>query len=78
VRITISIPDQLSRELDRVARSSSRTRRELVNAALSDYLVRHDLDKTTEAMSRVCVDIGDRPDTFVADAGHHVLGKTEW
>jgi metal-responsive CopG/Arc/MetJ family transcriptional regulator len=78
VRIAISIPDQLSKELDRLARASSRSLSELVNAALADYMARHDLDDVTEAMSRVCVDIGDHPDTFVADAGRHVLRKTEW
>jgi metal-responsive CopG/Arc/MetJ family transcriptional regulator len=78
VRIAISIPHQLSKELDRRVRSTGRSPSELVNAALAEYMARHDLDEVTEPMSRVCADIGDHPDTFVADAGRRVLGKTEW
>jgi metal-responsive CopG/Arc/MetJ family transcriptional regulator len=73
--IAISLPDQLLNELDRLARSSGRSLIGLVNAALADYMAPHDLYVVTEAMSRVCVDIGDHPDTLVADAGRHVFSE---
>ena len=35
-------------------------------------------DEVTEAMNRVCDEVGDRPEPFVAAAGRRVLETTEW
>ena len=78
MRIAISIQGRLSKKLDNLARSSGRSRSDVVSAALAEYIAHHDSDEVTEAMNRVCRDIGDHPDTFVADAGRQILERTEW
>jgi uncharacterized protein len=45
---------------------------------LGEYVERHWLPDLTEAMDRVCTEVGDQGDAFVSDAGRQVLENTEW
>jgi hypothetical protein len=48
------------------------------SAALAEYVARHAPDEVTEAMNRVCADVGDQQDAFVAATGRRVFEQTEW
>lgn len=74
----MSIPDEVFRKLDRIARRTGRARSEVFTAALAEYVARHAPDEVTEAMDRVCADVSGHPDAFVTAAGRRVLEKTEW
>jgi hypothetical protein len=48
------------------------------SAALAEYVARHSPDEVTEAMNRVCAELGDPRDAFLVDAARRVLENTEW
>ena len=50
----------------------------MYSAALKEYVARHTPDEVTEAMNRVCDQVGGQGDAFVADAGRRVLENVEW
>jgi metal-responsive CopG/Arc/MetJ family transcriptional regulator len=78
MKTAVSIPDDVFAKAERLARRSKRSRSELFSAALSEYVARHAPDEVTEAMNRVCDDVGEQSDRFVAAAGRRVLERSEW
>jgi len=45
---------------------------------VAEYLSRHDPEAITEAMSRVCDDVGLQADPAVSAAARRILERTEW
>ncbi len=78
MKTAVSIPDEVFEKAERLARRGRRSRSELFSAALAEYVARHAPDEVTEAMNRVCAEVGDQQDALVAAAGRRVLGSTEW
>ncbi|MBI2194293.1 MAG: hypothetical protein HYU36_20135 [Planctomycetes bacterium] len=78
MKTAVSIPDEVFEKAERLARRVRCSRSQLFSAALSEYVARHAPDEVTEAMNRVCEQVGNQPDAFVAAAGRRVLEKTEW
>jgi metal-responsive CopG/Arc/MetJ family transcriptional regulator len=78
MKTAVSIPDEVFEKVERLARRAGRSRSEVFAAALAEYVARHAPDEVTEAMDRVCADVGDQEDAFVSAAGHRVLENTEW
>ena len=78
MKTAVSIPDEVFERVERLARRAGRTRSEVFAAALAEYVARHAPDEVTDAMNRVCTDIGDQQDAFVSAAGRRVLENTEW
>jgi metal-responsive CopG/Arc/MetJ family transcriptional regulator len=78
MKTAVSIPDAVFQKAERLARREGRSRSDVFAAALAEYVARHAPDEVTEAMDRVCADIGDQTDGFVAAAGRRVLEHTEW
>jgi metal-responsive CopG/Arc/MetJ family transcriptional regulator len=78
MKTAVSIPNEVFAKAERLARRSNRSRSELFSAALSEYVARHAPDEVTEAMNRVCDDVGEQNDRFVAAAGRRVLECSEW
>lgn len=78
MKTAVSIPDELFEKVERLARRARRSRSEVFSAALTEYVARHAPDEVTEAMNRVCAEINDQPDAFVALASRRVLERTAW
>ncbi len=78
MKTAVSIPDDVFDKVERLARRGRRSRSEVFSAALREYVARHTPDEVTEAMNRVCADLPDEPDDFVASAGRRILKRTEW
>jgi len=78
MKTAVSIPDDVFEKVERLARREGRSRSEVFSAALAEYVARHAPDEVTEAMNRVCGEIGEQQDAFVAAAGRRVLERTEW
>lgn len=78
MKTAVSIPDEVFEKVERLARRAGRSRSEVFSAALAEYVARHAPDEVTEAMDRVCADMGDQGDAFVSAAGRQVLENTEW
>ena len=78
MKTAISIPDELYKGAERLARRSKKSRSKLFSDALREYLARHAPDEVTEAMNRACAEAGEAKDPFVASAAQHILERTEW
>ena len=78
MRTSVSIPDPIFQEAERLAATAGISRSQLYTRALQEYLARHVPNATTDAMNRVCDQIGDTRDPFVSRAAEAVLRRTEW
>ena len=78
MKTAVSIPDDVFEQVERLARRERRSRSEVFSAALREYVARHSPDEVTEAINRVCDEVGDQSDEFVAAAARRILEKTEW
>ena len=78
MKTVVSIPDDIFERAERLASQGRRSRSEVYAAALDEYLARHVQDEITEAMNRVCGEVGGNDDAFVTVAGKRVLADAEW
>ena len=78
MKTAISIPDDVFQEAEQYAHRAKKSRSKLYGEALAEYLARHAPDALTEAMNKVCEDVDQTPDPFVARAGRRILERTEW
>ena len=78
MKTAISIPDDVFEAAERWARRTERSRSQLFSDAMREYLARHTSDDVTEAMNRVCIDVGVAVDEFSASAARDILKRVEW
>jgi metal-responsive CopG/Arc/MetJ family transcriptional regulator len=80
MKTAVSIPDEVFRRADRLARRARKSRSQLYSDALREYLDRHSDDEITEAMNRAVDEIGEeaRDRAFVRAAASRILRRTEW
>jgi predicted transcriptional regulator len=78
MKTAVSLPDQLFRGAERLARRLKKTRSRLYGEAIAEYLARHDDDALTEAMDRVVAEVGAAPDPALQRAARRVLRRSEW
>jgi metal-responsive CopG/Arc/MetJ family transcriptional regulator len=78
MKTAISVPDHVFKRAERLARRTKKSRSRLFSDALQEYVARHSADEVTEAMNRVCDEVGDTKDPFVSAAARRTLEKTEW
>ena len=78
MKTAISIPDDLYRIAERLARRTGKSRSRLFGDAMREYLEHHAPDEVTEAMNRACTEVGDGKDAFVGSAARRVLERSEW
>jgi predicted transcriptional regulator len=78
MKTAVSIPDEVFRGAERLARKTQRSRSRLFSDALKEYLARHTPDSVTEAMDRALGELGEAKDEFVFKATRRVLERSEW
>lgn len=78
MKTAVSIPDQVFEQAERLARRTRKSRSHVFSSALREYLARHSPDEVTEAMDRVCGQLGEHADSFVARAARRTLERSEW
>ncbi len=78
MKTAVSIPDDIFEGAERLARRTKKSRSRLFSDALKEYLARHAADEVTEAMNRVCAELGATKDPFVSSAARRVLERSEW
>jgi metal-responsive CopG/Arc/MetJ family transcriptional regulator len=78
MKTAVSIPDDVYRGAERLARRTRKSRSRLYGDALKEYLARHAPDEVTEAMNRACAEVGETKDPFVSSAARRILERTEW
>ena len=78
MKTAVSIPDDIFERVERLAERERRTRSEVYAAALDEYVARHAHDEVTDAMNRVCDEVGGHDDAFLAAAARRLLVHVEW
>lgn len=78
MKTAVSVPDDLFKEAERLARRTKKSRSQLFSEALKEYVARHAPEEVTETMNRVCEEVGAAEDEFVAAAARRVLERSEW
>jgi len=78
MRTAVSIPDDVFEGAERLARKTKRSRSRLFSDALKEYLARHTPNKVTDAMDKVCADLGQTNDKFFSTAARRILERSEW
>jgi metal-responsive CopG/Arc/MetJ family transcriptional regulator len=78
MKTAISIPDDVLQEAERRARRLKKSRSELCSQAVAEYVARHAADTVTEAMDRVCGELGPDSTEFANAVSRRVLERSEW
>ena len=78
MKTAVSIPDDVFEGAERLARRTKKSRSQLFSDALREYVARHSDDEVTEAMNRVCSEVGSTKDEFVEAAARRILEQVEW
>ena len=78
MKTAISIPDDVFEDAERLARRTKKSRSQLFSEAVKEYVARHASDEITEAMNRVCAEVGNQRDEFVKRAARRTLERSEW
>jgi hypothetical protein len=78
MKTAISIPDDVFAAAEKLAQRTKRSRSRIFSEAMKEYVARHAPDDITEAMDRVCAELGGEADRFVAVASRRVLKRSEW
>lgn len=78
MKTAVSIPDDVFQGAERLARRTKKSRSQLFSEALKEYVARHAPEEVTEAMDRVCAELGRTGDQFVSSAARRVLKRTQW
>jgi len=78
VKTAVSIPDDVFQGAERLARRTKKSRSQLFADALREYVARHAPEDVTDAMDRVCAEVGDLKDEFVSSAARRILERSEW
>ncbi len=78
MKTAISIPDEVFEAAERLAQRTRKSRSRIFSEALEEYVARHAPDHVTEAMDRLCAELGVQEDRFVAGASRRILTRSEW
>ncbi len=78
MKTVVWIPDDIFDRAERLARRTRKSRSQLFTDALREYVARHSPEDLTEAMDRVCAEVGTAEDAFVSAAAHRTLSRVEW
>jgi predicted transcriptional regulator len=78
MKTAVSIPEDVFKGAERLARKTKRSRSRLFSDALKEYLARHAPDSVTETMNKACAELGAAKDAFVSSAARRVLQRSEW
>lgn len=77
MKTAVSLPDDVFRSAERLAKKLRVSRSELYNRALSEFLARHATDEVTESWNAVISEVGQPEDIGIASA-RAVFERVEW
>jgi len=78
MKTAVSIPDDIFKKAERLAKRTRRSRSRLFSDALREYVTRHSPDEVTEAFNHVIDRVAERSDEFSTAAARRVLERSEW
>lgn len=78
MKIAISLPNDVFKKAERLAKRAKKSRSQLYCEALREYLARYSPDEVTEALDRVIGENGQPGDRFVALSSTQTLARVDW
>ncbi len=78
MKTAVSIPDDLFRRADELARRFGKNRSEVYREALTEYVARRESGAVTRALDALADDLAGESDGFVAQAARQTLEHSEW
>ena len=78
MKTTISVPDDLFAEAERLAKRLKKSRSQLYSHALREFVARHADDRVTETLDEVVAAAGEDRNTFAPAAARRTLTRVEW
>lgn len=78
MKTAISIPDELFSRAEDLARKSGKSRSQIYQEALSEYLLRRDPRAITQAMDEALAGMGSTSEPWSVEAGRQALERSEW
>lgn len=78
MKTAISLPDNVFRQADHLARRLKKSRSQLYREAVAEYVARHEPDAVTEALDRLADQMNTALDPVSTAASHRVLERSEW
>jgi predicted transcriptional regulator len=78
MKTAVSIPDELFRRAEELARRLGKSRSQVYREALTEYVARRDPGTITVALDAVIDELGSDVDEWVAEAGRSALERSDW
>jgi metal-responsive CopG/Arc/MetJ family transcriptional regulator len=78
MKTAISLPDEVFRDADRLAKRLKKSRSNLYTEAVAEYVARHEPEAVTEALNQVAKKLDTKPDGFASAAARRVLEGSKW
>ena len=78
MKTTVSIPDDVFEQAERLARGARKSLSQLFAAALREYVARRAPEEVTDRMDQVCSELDEPADPFVSAAAGRILARSEW
>jgi metal-responsive CopG/Arc/MetJ family transcriptional regulator len=78
MKTVVSIPDELFHKADKLARRLGKSRSQVYQEALAEYLLRRDPGAVTQAMDKALENLESAPDEWLTEVGRRALERSEW
>lgn len=78
MKTAVSIPDDVFKEIERLAKRLKISRSRMYSIALRDFLARYKAEQITAQLNRTLAEIDEPQDPFVAEAARRTLKRNEW
>jgi predicted transcriptional regulator len=78
MKTAVSIPDDLYRRADALAQQQGKSRSQVYQEALAEYLSRREQSAVTAALDDVVAEVGANVDAWTAEAARRTLEQNEW
>lgn len=78
MKTAVSIPDELFHRADALARTHGKSRSQVYQEALAEYLLRRDEQSITDSLNDVIDQVGTEVDPWLAEVSRQTLERSEW
>jgi len=78
MKTAVSIPDKLFQRAEEIARRLGKSRSELYQEALAEYVARREPNAVTVGLDEVVTELGSPIDEWTSAAGRRTLERSEW
>ena len=78
MKTAVSIPDELFRRAEELARMLGKSRSQVYREALAEYVFRREPQSVTRTLDELVDELAPEPDPWLAEAGRQALDRSEW